>query len=69
MAEWETMASAPKNGTHILAWDGQTMAVVYWSVFNGRGEWDLVDSGAWSEDNEFYGVTHWMPLPEPPKYV
>ena len=58
---------APKDGTPILSWDGDTYGVVVWC--GCRRHWRLVecagnrpaqDGDAWT------GITHWMPLPPPP---
>ena len=57
--EWQPIETVPKDGTAILAWTGHSHEIV---------EWD-VDSKAWltMEDALSRRVTHWMPLPEPPK--
>jgi hypothetical protein len=60
--DWQPIETAPKDGTHILFWDGDGMSVCYWV---GR-RWDLVQTGAYAEDADCW-PTHWMPLPEPPK--
>lgn len=63
--EWQPIETAPKDGTVIFAIDSRRdyKAVVKWT---GAGEWECIT---------YYGapmglgfsVTHWMPLPEPPK--
>jgi hypothetical protein len=45
------------------------MATVYWYQSKSKenyGWWELVESGSYAEDGEWW-PTHWMPLPEPPK--
>jgi hypothetical protein len=66
--EWQTMETAPRDGTDILAcWDAPTdmyraRGVVRWEVFNlsGDGYW-ATRPGDWNKN-----PTHWQPLPEPP---
>ena len=66
-ARWRPIETAPKDGTHILGWDGNTQTTVkWWQWHGGRGYWDLVEWGAYAEDGEG-NPTHWMPLPDPPK--
>jgi len=60
MSEWQDIETAPKDGTNILAvWSKkrEVYAVIWW------------ESGNWHEydyDTDVEGMTHWMPLPEPP---
>jgi len=71
MSEWQSIGSAPRNGTHLL------LAVrtarytkinfigkrVFAGYFQAQGnEW--VVEGNWGNDMK---ITHWMPLPDPPK--
>lgn len=60
MGEWQPIETAPKDRTRLLLWGGNYCWLGFW---NGR---------SWSWDNGDYydclrDVTHWMPLPEPPK--
>jgi hypothetical protein len=69
MAEWQDIASAPKDGAPILAAgevrDGSwVQTTVRWEN-DGEGYWNLIVVGAYAEDGEWW-PTHWMPLPEPP---
>lgn len=70
--KWQTIETAPKDGTHLLATDGAIMTTVHWyepptwpGIPQGRGWWDLVVCGAYAEDGEWH-PSHWMPLPPPP---
>lgn len=58
MSEWQEIETAPKDGTEILAWNGETCLCV---VFH---------DGAWVENYDYAELveipTHWMPLPKPP---
>ena len=69
MAEWQDIASAPKDGTPILGAseviDGLwVQTTVRWES-GGDGYWGLLVVGTYAEDGEWW-PTHWMPLPEPP---
>ena len=61
---WRDIATAPKDGTTILAyWD--VGAIPECSVHASK-----FHKGQWYEPNEDYpqsNPTHWMPLPEPPR--
>ena len=64
-----SMEDAPRDGTPILATDGQTITTVYFyargSVETG-GSWNLVECGAYAEDGEWTPI-YWMELPPLPK--
>lgn len=69
MGNWQQIETAPKDGTHVLGWDGRTMTAVSFFVPISKtflGYWVLVECGAFAEDNE-WTPTHWMPLPDPPR--
>jgi hypothetical protein len=53
MNSWQPIATAPKDGTRIILIDRRGVVM--------RGYWDRVDG--WPSSA---GVTHWMPLPDPP---
>lgn len=56
---WQSIDSAPKDGTKVLCWTPEQSVCLYWCKH--RGGWF-----EWA-DNEFCMFpTHWMPLPEPP---
>ena len=74
--QWQPIATAPKDGTPILAYFPQCSfepslkplkAVLRWAKY---GDWEnyyqavVSDGFAGAED---WQPTHWMPLPEPPK--
>lgn len=68
MAEWQPIETAPKDGTDLL------LAVSYGEIRTTRlGAWRQRRPGkyAWLQHHTFEPftgeVTHWMPLPEPPK--
>lgn len=67
--KWQPIESAPKDGTAFLGYipahrgyvARQDIEVVHWTQWGG---------GAWENLSGFKiipkGITHWMPLPEPP---
>jgi len=60
LGEWQPIETAPKDGTEVLTCrNGNLMAVAFWRDF--RRSW-VVSDGAYIRN-----VTHWMPLPAPPK--
>lgn len=60
--EWRTIESAPKDETPILAiWSGK-LSPIYGIVWFEDGKWH-----EWDSSVDVEGMTHWMPLPEPPK--
>lgn len=63
--EWQTIDSAPKDGTVVMvyshAWRDPVPAIAKW---NDYGEWEDFGGGA----TIWPAPTHWMPLPPlPPK--
>lgn len=64
---WQPIASAPKDGTEILAFavcDGKPVIDVTW----WRQEKDKKGFVRWGEFNSTYWpATHWMPLPPAPE--
>ena len=62
MSDWQTIGTAPKNQTEIIALmpDGEVKRVWYFAPSSRTQGW-LGAGGKWVEP------THWIPLPEPPK--
>lgn len=61
---WQTIESAPKDGTKILLWDGHDCNTASWDKHEG---W--VVSCVATDFNYYETVnnpTHWQPLPAPP---
>ena len=65
---WQPIEAAPKDGTKILSYGPNVItgrsgefAVIAWCARDDQ--WFLCDG---DEAPEWLGVTHWMPLPEPP---
>jgi hypothetical protein len=54
MSTWQPIETAPKDGTEILAWDGDQHIVAWFD-----GDWRF------SDDRQCF-PTHWQPLPAPP---
>jgi len=59
MSEWQPIETAPKDGSIIIV-DGGT---AYWH--RGYASWFSCSAQRPIDWN----VTHWMPLPEPPKEI
>lgn len=69
--EWQSIETAPKDGTHLLLY-GKQDAIEELGEFIGplSGYWDALD-GSWCATastwrGPFVEATHWMPLPKPP---
>jgi hypothetical protein len=67
MSEWQTIETAPRDGTPILVVACDRYAVMYFCTEPyGSQYWCLGNHGGMqlvANDK----ITHWMPLPEPPK--
>ena len=68
---WQPIETAPRDGTRILAWDGDCI-IVHWSDCSGVSA--LTPKMGWATryDDDFMCYdeeypTHWMPLPPPPE--
>lgn len=64
---WQTMDSAPKDGTYIIVYRPKSngdyipkVGVDYYNKKYNHGD------GAWMKSNKTCGPTRWMPLPLPP---
>lgn len=73
LAEWQDIASAPRDGAEIIVTDGKTVATASTDEFCDDTEWYL-SAGGYSCDKNEYELrmfpgkpTHWMPLPTPPQ--
>jgi hypothetical protein len=77
MSEWQDIKTAPKDGSTFLAFDADDGGGIYCGVVACRwmhadeddeweSEWIVSEVGG---DSELHGcnLTHWMPLPAPPK--
>ncbi len=61
--EWQPIETAPTDGTEVLVYgtcfnEGEFMLAIY-----QLGEW----LETWNNDPIHFVITHWQPLPEPPK--
>jgi hypothetical protein len=62
-SQWQTMGSAPKDGTIILGYtDEGIMRLVAW---DNKVGWLNADAGP--DDMYSSECTHWMPLPDEPE--
>ena len=68
-ARWRPIETAPKDGTHILAWfhDDDPMRAHLGEHQSGHSlaAWTDHNGGGWMS-NRLGEATHWMPLPPPP---
>lgn len=65
---WQPIETAPKDGTRILIFNGNTLSA-YWYKFVSKqgGSWQLTEAGGYAGDGDLSSEpTHWMPLPEAP---
>lgn len=83
MKNWQPIETAPKDGTKVLIWEqySRTPVVTSYSGYTNKwgqvvGSWSAckehydVDGDAWLTDRLYQDlITHWMPLPEPPKQI
>jgi hypothetical protein len=60
-AMWQPIETAPRDGTEVLTWDGESWDVARWTP-----EAALFHKGMW--ETEACGIfpTHWRPLPAGP---
>jgi hypothetical protein len=69
--EWQSIETAPKDGTTILLFGENVVTVGGWVSAADQGaepeEEFLIAAGWWSFDLRDNTPTHWMPLPEPPQ--
>lgn len=71
LPQWVDIASAPKDGTHILVSAGDRVSIGGWlSDIDQGAEWEgqIGMAGWWAVDLGPHNdkPTHWMPLPPPP---
>ena len=61
MSDWQSIETAPKDGTMILIYEAD-IGWIYHSCWckNSGIEW-------WGGTGLHQNFTHWMPLPKPPK--
>lgn len=62
--EWQSMDSAPKDGTPILGYCQGDITVIAWNKYGKY--WNLTETGTQAEDGEWF-ATHWRSLPPKPQ--
>ena len=65
MSDWKPIETAPKDGTHVLAYSPHEGQYVCW-----WGQWNMWQNNEVSEmDGDIIdqSPTHWMPLGDPPQ--
>lgn len=70
MSGWQTMDSAPKDGTAVIVWNGFFTGEAYFLEDETGGDWFWANT----HPNDFDGgvdvrppATHWQPFPAPPE--
>ena len=68
LREWQPIETAPRDGMPILGarLDCNDQYVMYWMEEDETApkyRWAIIDGGVMHKD----ALTHWMPLPDPPK--
>lgn len=72
MTDWQDIESAPRDMSDVLVWDGKECWIAHQNYLM---DWTSKSAYAVDSDEEgFYlataseaGLTHWHPLPPPPK--
>lgn len=74
MTEWKPIETAPKDRAEILASSPYgDLSIVRWDERAGKwvgmceGSLVVETEGDWGTEYRYPFVTHWMPLPEPPR--
>jgi len=64
-----TKNKMPNLNSMILSTDGEKVAVttLMYNDHIKKFHWEYLSSGCGCCDTDMQNVTHWMPLPEPPK--
>jgi hypothetical protein len=66
MSEWISVKDRlPEPETLVLSWDGKYIQIEYFGFFFGFEFGPATNDPVFT--NKGYKITHWMPLPEPPK--
>lgn len=74
MSEWQPIETAPRDGTWVLGWLGETEFyrahpnIIAWTKHNHVPIYGWVYSSGSAGDGEVEACepTHWQPLPPPP---
>lgn len=62
MSEWQSMKTAPRDGTRVLVYGGMKEGGAYVDICQFyHGRWTI----EWMDGHE--EPTHWQPLPSPPE--
>ncbi len=68
MSEWQTIESAPKDGTHVVLYDKHIAKIQDSPAIVGKYNDNDEAPGWWGFGGRvFITPTKWMPLPPPPK--
>jgi hypothetical protein len=72
--EWQPIETAPKDGVFLGVRKEEGKPIRYWVISGLHMEYayddkDTTKGLTWNSVDGMYGIrlTHWMPLPQPPK--
>lgn len=61
---WQPIETAPKDGSWVLVCAGRNVWIAQWATPKTHADSSI---SGWRAGHTYTdGVTHWMPLPEPP---
>ena len=64
--EWQTIDTAPKDGTAVLVFADGKITTAYYEDIYAPGTWELCVPSEGYRDSDEVNPTHWMELPEAP---
>lgn len=63
ICQWQPIETAPKDGTEVIGWNGDSVDIIHWEV---NPAW--IDEPCWEDrDCEMPRPSHWLPIPPAPE--